>query len=173
MTPTLIEIGYLQKNHGFKGDIRFQFNVDLNKETALPKFLWIYQEGKPVPYFVERHKMNTEDSGTIHFEDIESEEATFSLRNKGLFCEEKDFDLFFSNKETLDILIGFCVIDKKHGDIGKITGIIENTFHPTIEINNKGTEILIPYTDEIVSDINHDKKQMEVDTPDGLLDVYL
>jgi 16S rRNA processing protein RimM len=38
-------------------------------------------------------------------------------------------------------------------------------------VDYKGNEILIPAVEEIITGVDHDKKQLEVTLPDGLLDL--
>jgi 16S rRNA processing protein RimM len=71
-------------------------------------------------------------------------------------------------------LIGYSVIDQVHGPIGTIEAILEFPSHNILQIRNSDkTEILIPAIEAFVLKMDHEKKSLEMNTPEGLISVYL
>jgi 16S rRNA processing protein RimM len=78
------------------------------------------------------------------------------------------------NKFYFHEVIGFEVIDKTKGVIGNIDKIMDHPAQPILQIlHNTGKEILIPIADDIVLDVDRKNKQICIQAPDGLIDLYL
>lgn len=167
----LTAIGYISKPYGFKGDVKVSLDV-LLLEEVLPSFLFIYIDGKPVPFSVENMQLKN-DSLIVSFEDVDDENTAQKLKNTSIYCLSKDFELFFEKEESLDDLIGFEVYDQNKGLIGKVDGVIENSIQPTLVLTFHTKEILIPYTEEIIKNISFEQEKIDINAPDGLIDMYL
>lgn len=167
----LTKIGYLSKPYAFKGELRCTLDILLLSEE-FPKFIWLFLDGKEVPFFVEKASFNKQRF-VLKLEDVSDEETAMKYKNSSIYCETKEFEKYFERASSLDDFIGFQVIDKNKGNIGKITGIIENSVQPTLEIYLEGKEILIPYNEDIVISINEKKKTINIYAPEGLIDLYL
>jgi len=57
--------------------------------------------------------------------------------------------------------------------IGIITEVLEYPHQAVLSINFRNKEILIPITDEIIVNVDRDKKHLYTNTPEGLIDLYL
>jgi len=171
MQKELVKIGYISKAHGFKGELKCSLEV-LMLSDKFPQFIWIYLDGKPVPFFIEKSFYN-KSSFIVKIEDIESEETAMQFKNTSIYCEKHLFDIFFEKEESLDDLIGFEVSDEHKGKIGNIISIIENSIQPTLVIQFEEKEILIPYSEDIIVEINEIEKTIFVSAPEGLIDMYL
>ncbi|MGB0886257.1 MAG: ribosome maturation factor RimM [Chitinophagales bacterium] len=167
----LIKIGFLSRVHGFKGEIKAVLEVDVI-ENKIPEFIFLHIEGKPVPFYVEKCQIQ-EDQLLIKFEDINDEASAGKFKNASMFCEAKLFETYFAKIESLEDLIGFEVSDNTKGNIGIVIGIIENSIQPTLVIELNEKEILIPYSEDIILEINDNDKKVNIDAPEGLIDMYL
>lgn len=72
---------------------------------------------------------------------------------------------------TWDSFIGYTVTDEKQGDLGTITDVDESTINVLLQIDYKGEELLLPAVEELITDVDHQKKHLTVAVPDGLLDL--
>ena len=70
-------------------------------------------------------------------------------------------------------IIGFIVQDENLGEIGPVLTIYDAGPQDLLAIEHKGREILLPINDETVKKVDRNKKQIFVNIPDGLLDIYL
>jgi 16S rRNA processing protein RimM len=77
------------------------------------------------------------------------------------------------NKFYFHEVIGFTIEDKNFGEVGIIKAINDSTAQALFEIDRHGTEVLIPMNDEFIVEVNRDKKTIFVETPEGLIDLYL
>ncbi len=65
------------------------------------------------------------------------------------------------------------VEDVNFGKVGVIKGINDTTAQALFEIDREGIEILIPMNDEFIKKVDRRKKIILVETPEGLIELYL
>jgi 16S rRNA processing protein RimM len=58
-------------------------------------------------------------------------------------------------------------------EVGKIKGVNDSTAQALFEIDRNDTEILIPMNDEFISKVDKENQVIHVNTPEGLIDLYL
>jgi len=78
------------------------------------------------------------------------------------------------HKFSFPEIIGFNVNDKNHGNIGVVESVLEFPGQNIIQIRDSNkNEILVPMRNEFILKIDRENKCLEVNTPEGLIDVYL
>ena len=70
-------------------------------------------------------------------------------------------------------VIGFTVVDANFGEVGKIVHINDKAAQPLFEIDREGTEVFIPMVDDFIKKVDREKKTIQVETPEGLIALYL
>lgn len=172
--PALTTIGYIQKTFGFSGQVSLNLDVQILNTAHFPKFLWFLRFGKPVPYLIKEFKVNKDRSVVLSFEDIDDEQSAQHLKGLSCLMEEELYADYFEAEESYDYLLDFQVFDLEKGFIGNIVDVLENdNGHDNLQLDFEGNEILIPFVDRIILEINEKKKEIRVDLPEGLLDLYL
>ena len=74
---------------------------------------------------------------------------------------------------TFHEIIGFTVVDINFGTVGIVKSINDSTAQALFEIDRDGIEILIPMNDAFIKNVDKKKKIITVDTPEGLIELYL
>ena len=93
------------------------------------------------------------------------------MRYVEIYCKKNQlFEEDFNAYETKQ-LIGYNLIDINKKHIGEIINIINNYQQDLIEVMYIEKKLLIPYVDEMIIQINHDEKVIEMELPDGILDL--
>ena len=77
------------------------------------------------------------------------------------------------NKFYFHEIIGFTVIDKEFGVIGTISKVLEYPNQAVMQIFHDNKEVLIPISDEIITEVKRKNKEIHVTAPDGLLNIYI
>ncbi|HRG39170.1 MAG TPA: 16S rRNA processing protein RimM, partial [Bacteroidia bacterium] len=67
---------------------------------------------------------------------------------------------------------GYTVHDKNHGDIGTVQEVMDFPQQAIFKIKKDAFEILVPARDEFIIRIDRDKKHLEIEAPEGLIDIY-
>ncbi|MCU0375932.1 MAG: 16S rRNA processing protein RimM [Chitinophagaceae bacterium] len=172
MVAPSISVGRLAGAFGLKGD--FVLVHSLGKKTALAGLKVVFVEitkGAPIPYFLQSAKAKSNTETLIKLEGVDTREAALKLLQKNVWLTEVDFQQHVSAGAPLGLL-GYTLMQGKK-ELGTIAEIIEQPHQviATLFINNK--EVLVPLNEATLKQINRKKKVVEVELPDGLLEVYL
>lgn len=164
------EIGYISKTHGLKGHVILRINdyVNIDEEKIASVFLEI--NGSQVPYFIQECRPN--NSGYIlKLENIDTIDTSKKLIGKKAFTLP---DFILEEDESLNEFIGYAILDTKLGNIGNIAEVDEKTNNVIIKvIHPSGVEIILPFNDDFIVEIDDDLKTIEFNAPEGLIEMYL
>jgi len=165
-------IGYFTKTKGLKGELQLYFEFDAYEDLDLD-VVFADVNGKMVPFFVEKHKLYPNNTGLFYFEDLDHIDKAQALVKKKVYLPlskmpERDEDDF-----TYEDLVGFTVTDETHGELGEIIEVNEYPQQFVATVLYKEKEILFPLNEDIIIEFDEDEKTLEVDLPEGLLDLYL
>lgn len=179
----LVKIGKTAKAHGIRGEVTFHFTNDsfLDSETTPeerakndPAFLIFELDGIFVPFRLEEVRLKTGSSAFVKFKNVDSESQAARLVNrevwfpKDRFREEEELE---DGAFTWNHLIGYALTDEKYGMVGRITGIDDSTLNTLFEVEGKSGMIVIPASEEWITHIGEERKELFVLLPEGLLDL--
>ena len=165
-------IGKLVAVHGLTGELLLKH--ELGKKTSLKGLQAIFIEEKKesfLPYFIESTKIKNEEEIYIKLEGINTREAAMRLAQKQVWLPEVDFKKFAA-KSAPASLLGYNIISNNE-PLGEILELIEQPHQLLCRLEIKGKEVLIPLHEASLKKVNHSKKEVLVELPDGLLDIYL
>lgn len=161
-TGPLTEVGRIQKTHGYEGNVRIDIFDSIEIDFKEPLFLMFDQ--KPVPFFVLQHSSTNPFISKI--DGIDSLEQAQKLVGKSVYLPEIVFE-----EDIEETFVGFTAKDSTFGTIGTVKEIIENSAQDLIVITRGDKEILIPFVDDFIIEINETHKIMVLQLPEGLLDL--
>ncbi|MBO9635958.1 MAG: 16S rRNA processing protein RimM [Chitinophagaceae bacterium] len=164
-------IGKLAATFGVKGELVLVHH--LGQKTALKGVQAIFIEFKRdelLPYFVEETRVKNDTELFIKLEGINSKEEARNYLQKQVWLPEETV-LQFSNKTAPISFLGFHIIDNGT-DIGEILEVIEQPHQMLCRIDLDGKEALIPMHQETLLKVDKKKKEVHVQLPDGLLDIF-
>ena len=164
------EIGYISKTHGLKGHVILRINDGLDIDSKIIKSIFIEREGSQVPYFIE--ECRPKNIGYIvKLETINTVDTSIKLVGKKVFSLT---DFIIEDENSLNEFIGYTIIDSVLGNIGVINDIDDKTNNVIIKvIHSSGKEIILPFNDDLIDEIDDDKKTIHYSAPEGLIDMYL
>ena len=172
-TVQYIQVGKLQKTHGLKGGL--QASIDLYDPEILSdaKVLFVEIKNAFAPYFVENINISG-SKAIVLFDEIKDVNQANTLRGLSLYVSTEHFPAIQDDESwQYDDIIGYTIVDKTHGELGKIEDVFETTGQDLIAMIYKEKEVLIPVVEQIILKVNKKTKTMEVQLPDGLLELYL
>jgi 16S rRNA processing protein RimM len=166
------KIGKLVAVHGLTGELLLKH--ELGKKTSLKGLQAIFVEEKKnsfFPWFIETTKIKSEQEIYLKLEGINTKEAAMKLTQKEIWVPEIDFKKFVA-KTAPASLLGYTIINNEE-PLGEILELIEQPHQMLCRLEIKGKEVLIPLHQETLRKVNHKKKEVMVELPDGLLEIYL
>ena len=109
----------------------------------------------------------------IRFEEVNNESDADKVMGTKLYLPLKFLPKLTGNKFYYHEVIGFTMLDSVHGDIGTIQSVNDTTAQALFEVIKNDKQLLIPINDEIITKIDRENKTIFVNTPEGLVDLYL
>jgi 16S rRNA processing protein RimM len=165
-------IGKLVATFGYKGELVLSHH--LGKKTSLKGLETIFIEEKKdemLPYFIQATRIKNDHELFISLEGINTKESAQRLVQKQLWLSEEDFHKYAGKSAPISLL-GFHILQDGN-DLGEILEVIEQPHQLLCRIELNGKEVLIPMHAETLLKVDKKKKQVHVDLPDGLLEIYL
>jgi 16S rRNA processing protein RimM len=166
-------LGKIVKKYSFKGELLAKLDTDQPDLYDNLEAVFIDLRGNLVPFFIESSQLHKSDLLRLNFEDVNSEADADALIKSELYLPLDLLPKLDGDKFYFHEVIGFTIKDKKFGDVGILTGINDSTAQALFEIDRDGIEILIPMNDEFIDKVDRKNKTIVVDTPEGLIDLYL
>lgn len=166
-------LGKIVTKFSFKGEVLVKLDSDDPQQYLEMESVFVEYGKNLVPFFLERCKLHKSQMLRIKFEDVDTEADAEDLINAALYLPLDLLPEMGENQFYYHEIVGFKVIDINKGYIGVISGVNDNTSQPLFEIDLDGKEILIPVNDSFIHQLDKEAKELIVNTPDGLIDLYL
>jgi 16S rRNA processing protein RimM len=167
-------IGYLQKTHGLDGSFSMHFEEQLDLTLEEAEYLFLEIDGGLVPFFIsdEGFRFRGNDGAIIHFDEIESQGQAreFTGCPVWIFTDEI---IEPEEDNTPPLLIGYDVVDQKHGLLGKVTNVDDYSGNLVITVIFRENEVLIPLSEDVLTEMDETNRQLKLICPDGLIELYL
>lgn len=169
----IFPIGKFQRTHALKGELNMLCEID-------PEYfiegnpLIIEEDGILVPYFVESIRPKGSTSFLTKLEGINSEEEASLFVNKEIHILKKDAEEWLDDTlETWADFIEYKIIDDTTDKIiGSIKGVDDSTVNILFIIENEeGDEIYLPANEDLISEIDEERKEIRMILPDGIMEL--
>ena len=147
---------------------------ELGKKTSLKGLQAVFIEDKKdsfIPWFIESATIKSEEEIYLKLEGVNTREAAAKLTPKKIWLPEADFKKYASKSSPAGLL-GYTIIDQGQS-LGQILEVIEQPHQLLCRLEVQGKEVLIPLHEDSLEKVDHRKKQVVVELPEGLLDIYL
>ena len=168
---TYRNIGRLVAVHGLQGELVLLHR--LGKKTALRGLKTLFLEDKKdelLPWFIESTRVKGAEEIFVKLEGLDTKEAARRVVQKEVWLREADFEQFAGMAAPIS-LVGFRLFDGGV-DLGEIAEIIEQPHQVLCRIDLGGKEALIPLHEQTLRKVDRQKREVHVELPEGLLDVY-
>lgn len=164
----LKKIGFISKLNGYKGELVLVTEAD---DFFDEDFLFMKMDGIPVPFAVE-DIFEKGGNVVVKFEDVEDEAQAQRFMRQEVFMQQKK-KIKNAVQLSAHALEGFHIIDETFGDLGPIIRVDEFPQQLIAICHYREKEVLVPLHDDFVLRIDEDQRQVHVDLPEGLIDIYV
>lgn len=166
------KIGKIVSAFGLKGELILKHN--LGKKSALKGLQAIFIEERKesfIPYFMETARIKSDEEVYLKLQDLDTREVAIKLAQKEVWLTEADFKKYSAKSSPINLL-GFEIVEDRKV-LGKILEIIEQPHQLLCRIEISGKEAFIPLHEQTIRKIDKKSRQVVVELPEGLLDIYL
>lgn len=169
----IIEIGTIGKPHGIKGELNVAVDDDVDLDRLEKIALSI--DGIYVPFFINNIRPKRVDTVIMEIDGIDDERKAAELTNKTVYAfvaddvkegSDEDGGMYASD------LIGYTIVHADGRPVGKITDINDSTDNALfiVDVGN-GRTTYLPIADDLIDEINEEKKYVAMTLPEGILDL--
>lgn len=166
-------LGYVAKLHGFKGEVSLFLDVTNPDEYKELSSLYIDINGNLTPFFISSIQIRNKGFAQVKFEGIDNELDAKVILRKQLYLPLEVLPPLSGINFYDHEVEGFKVIDELFGEVGILQQVIDLKINPLLQIESNGKEVLVPLIDNLIKHIDRDKKQMTIQAPEGLIQLYL
>ena len=166
-------LGKIVRKYSFHGELLIKLDTDQPELYENLEAVFIDYRNTFIPFFIESSQLHKSDLLRVQFEDVHTEAEADSLLKSDVYLPLEFLPKLEGNKFYFHEVIGFNIEDVNFGEVGIIKGVNDSTAQALFEIEKDGKDILIPVNDQFIVKVDRTKKTVIVDTPEGLIDLYL
>ncbi len=166
-------LGYIIKNLGIDGGLLVALDTDDIERYNELESVFILIEGKLVPFFIEDISLRpAKKEAVILFEDVDTVDKAKHLCGREVFLPIDHLPPLEGESFYYYEIAGYQAYLDTGEHIGEILKILDFPGNPVFSIMKAGKEVLIPVADELITSINHEAREIRLNPPPGLLDLY-
>ena len=166
-------VGKIVKKYSFKGELLIKLDTDDPEQFLEMESVFVERHKSLVPFFIESLSLHKSSLLRIKFEEVTNEAEANAMLGTDLYLPLTLLPKLEGTKFYYHEIIGFAVVDSQHGPIGNVAAVNDATAQHLFIIEHLGKEILVPINDEIIQQIDRGNKTLYLNTPEGLIDLYL
>jgi len=166
-------LGKVVRKHSFKGEVVIKLDTDEPEHYANMDTVFVDLGNKLLPFFIEKSLLQKGNQLRVRFEDVSNEQDADAILKSDVYLPLDLLPKLKGTKFYYHEIIGFTIEDINYGKVGTITGVNDSTAQHLFEIKNGEIEILIPMIDDFIKKVDRNQKLIVVETPEGLIDMYL
>ncbi len=165
-------LGRVAKTHGLKGEVTIKLEADDPSAYLEMKYFLLEINKVLTPFFVEKIAMNG-DKFFVGVQDVKTIEQAQNLVGKSVYLPMEMLPKLSGNQFYFHEIKGFTVVDTEKGVLGPVSEVLEYPTQAILQVMKEDKEILIPILDQVIRNVDRDKRMLTITAPDGLIDMYL
>ena len=166
-------LGKIVTKYSFKGEVVIKLDTDEPELYKNMESVYVEFGTNLVPFFIDKSSLHKGNQLRVQFEDVYSEEEADSILKSNVYLPLDLLPKLEGDKFYFHEVIGFTVVDANFGEVGTVVHINDKAAQPLFEIDRNGTEIFIPMIDGFIKKVDRENKKIQVETPDGLIALYI
>ena len=166
-------LGKIVKKHSFKGEVIIKLDTDEPELYGNMESVFVDLGNNLVPFFIEKSSLSKNTALRVKFEGISTEADAEAIMRAGIYLPLELLPKLYGNKFYFHEVIGFTVVDTNFGEVGELIYINDKVAQPLLEIKRGEATVFIPMIDDFIKKIDRENKIFEVETPEGLINIYL
>ncbi|MCV6628650.1 MAG: ribosome maturation factor RimM [Flavobacteriaceae bacterium] len=166
-------LGKIVKKFSYKGEVLVKLDTDEPELYENMESVFVEMRNALIPFFIVKSQLHKDSLLRIKFEDVSSEAEAEKLLGSALHLPLALLPKLSGNQFYYHEIIGFTVLDANYGDAGVVTKVNDSTAQHLLVLKKANKEVLIPINDHIIKRLDREQKQIHIEAPEGLIDLYL
>lgn len=169
--PELIKepVAKITKVYSSNGEMSLRLYDNFNDEIDYEQPFFTDIDNLRVALFVNKFSKKGASKAIILFDDIDSEIRALEFVDHELYVysePEQSDELYYED------MIGYEVYDRSSDKRGKVVEFVDYSNNPLFAVIFDAVEVMVPINDDVIIDIDEDKRQIVVNLPEGLIELY-
>ena len=172
---TLLPVGRIVKSYGTEGEVMIAFQEGVTDLLKKNEPVWLFYDGLPVPFYITSSQPKGPRKAIVRLEDIDTLADAEEAAGKEVWLDptdypelsETDTHILTEDGLTLEDLVGFALLDQDGRSAGTIADIQDYSGNICLELSGSGA--LVPFHDDLIIDIDIEKKTLTMSISEGLL----
>lgn len=162
-----LAVGRFRRAHGVRGDLLFTIITDFPERLKPGTVIYVGDEKQE--FKISRTKPHN-DGIIFGFRNIKTPEEAKTFVGQYVFVSSADRPQLPEGEYYHHQIIGLTVIDEKHGELGKVSDILETGANDVYVIKTpENKEILFPALNSVILNIDLASGSIQVRLPEGLV----
>lgn len=166
-------LGRVVSKYSFRGEVLLKLDTDEPELYEELESVFVELGKNLVPFLIKKSSLHKSTLLRVKFDDVDDEATADSILGKGVFLPLTMLPELSGNQFYFHEVVGFTLLDTTYGDIGIIDSVNDSSAQVLFVAIKDDKELLIPVTDDIVKKVDRTTKTIHVQTPEGLVDLYL
>ena len=170
----IIHIGRINAPHGIKGEVRvLPLTEEPDRFRDLKDCLLVSPDEKTRSEVVIRSVREADRTLLVTFEGVDSREAAKLLNGSFLSVPRDQAIALPPGRHFIFDLVGCEVHDARTGHLGSLRDILQTGANDVYIVARNGKkDLLIPVIRQVVLSVDIAARRIDVDLPEGLLEIY-
>ena len=164
-------LGRVTKKYSFKGEVIVKLDTDEPEIYQNLNAVFIDLGKDLLPFFIEKISFQRGSELRVRFEDVNTEQDADAILKKEVYLPLDLLPKLSGDKFYFHEIIGFSLLDVNYGTIGTIESINDSTAQALFIVSDGEDEILVPMVKDFIKKIDRKKREVLVETPEGLIEM--
>ncbi|MEE2961951.1 MAG: ribosome maturation factor RimM [Myxococcota bacterium] len=167
----LVEIGFVEKAHGIRGEVKVRPFVDAAQSFVTGRILTVRLKDGSCFFSKITHVKSDKGNLILKLSDVLDRTAAEGLKGSSLSLDVSALPAVEHGEYFLFELEGVTVVSVGGGVIGQVTGFMAQGAQFLLRISSGDVEHLIPHTIPFVVEFRRADRVLRVDLPEGFLEL--
>ena len=171
--PDGFVVARIGRPHGLRGEVTVQVHTDDPQRRFLPGAVFVTEPGERGPLTLVGVRVH-QGTYLLAFEGHPDRSAAEALRGTRLLVEDDDSDEDEPEEDAWreTDLLGLVVVLTDGTSLGEVAALHVRDVQDLLEVRTpEGGEVLIPFVEELVPEVDEEAGRVVVDPPPGLLEL--
>lgn len=164
-------LGRVTKKYSFKGEVIIHLDTDEPEIYQNIDAVFIETGKDLLPFFIEKSSFQKGRELRVRFEDVKTEQDAEAILKKEVYLPLQFLPKLSGDKFYFHEVMGFSLVDVNHGVIGTIESINDSTAQALFIVSSGEDEILVPMVKDFIKKVDRKKREIQVETPEGLINM--